>query len=135
MDPNEAKFSAAVLGKRCVRLRTAATVWTEDTASPHFSLYFELEGGETVRAIFDLDKFFVGTGTSALPTRPDRVTFRLSEPASLRPFFGRLINHVEFEVAPGGDKKLHVYFDPIGQIAFWNTAQSSQMAVTVPNDT
>jgi hypothetical protein len=130
LESTEQAFSAAVLGKRCVRIRTAQIPWGDDAASPHFSLYVELEGGDPVRAIFDLDKFFLGVGATALPQMPGRRPFRLEEPESLRPLYGRLIKRIEFQVDSTGSKKLHVHFDPNGSLMLWNEELASQLAVS-----
>jgi hypothetical protein len=130
LESTEQEFSAAVLGKRCVRIRTAQIPWGDDASSPHFSLYLELEGGEPLRAIFDLETFFLGIGATALPQMPGRRPFRLKELESLRPLYGRLIKRVEFQVDSTGCKKLHVHFDPNGSLAFWNEELSSQLSVS-----
>jgi hypothetical protein len=130
LESTEQAFSAAVLGKRCVRIRTAQIPCGDDAASPHFSLYLELEGGGPVRAIFDLDKFFVGVGATALPQVPGREPFLLKEPESLRSLSGRLIKRVEFQVDSTGCKKLHVHFEPNGSLAFWNEELSSQLSIS-----
>jgi hypothetical protein len=135
LESKEQAFSAAVLGKRCVRIRTAQVSWGDDAASPSFSLYFELEGGDPVRAIFDDDTFFLGVGATSLPQRSGRSIFRLDELEALRPFYGRYINRVEFEVDPSGCKKLHVHFHPGGEITFWNESLSSKLVVSAANDT
>jgi hypothetical protein len=128
LEPKEQAFATAVLGKRCLRILTFQATRGGDDASPHFSLFFELEGGDSVRAIFDLDTFFWGAGATSLPQRPDR--YRLSEAEPLRPFFGRLIDRVEFHVDSSGLKKLHVHFDSRDAFAYWNEELSSRLAVS-----
>lgn len=122
-----------MVGRRCVRLRIFEYLREGDNVNPHFSLYFDLEGTDPVRAIFDLDVFFCGIGAESLP--PGRYKYRLLELEELRPFSGRLISRVDFLADSNGCKKLTLEFEARGSLTFWNDERASRLVTKAPNGT
>jgi hypothetical protein len=131
MQASETTFSALVIGKRCLRIRKFEFLFRGTPVGSHFSLLFDLEGGDAVRAIFDLDVFFRSAGAAARPLREHRVV----EVASLHRFAERSVNRVDFEIDSALSKKLHLGFVGGGTLTYWEGHNGSKISVNVSNDT